>query len=134
MFETRLPLRFGHCDPAGMAFYPRYFELCDAAIEDWTPAVLGVDRRAMHMEQGLGLPTVSLQAEFSTPGRLGDLLDFSITVTRVGRSSVDLLVVIRCGGQPRFQVRYTQVLTDLALGRSRPWPPDFLERLNRECA
>lgn len=132
MFETSLPLRFAHCDPAGIAYYPRYFELCDAAIEDWTAAVLGIDRRKMHLERGLGLPTVSLHAEFAAPSRLGDMLDFDVSVTRVGRSSVDLAVGIACAGQPRFTVRYTQVLTDLAGGSARPWPPELLERLNKE--
>lgn len=133
MFRTSLPLRFAHCDPAGIAYYPRYFELCDAAIEDWTAAVLGIDRREMHLEMGLGLPTVSLHADFAEPSRLGDMLDFTVRVTRVGRSSVDLAVDIGCAGEPRFTVRYTQVLTDLAEGQSRAWPPELLERLNKEA-
>lgn len=134
MFHTSLPLRFAHCDPAGIAFYPRYFELCDAAIEDWTAAVLGIDRRTLHLDMGLGLPTVSLHAEFATPSRLGDWLDFTVAVTRAGRSSVDLAVAIACAGQPRFSVRYTQVLIDLAQGHSRPWPPELLDRLNKEIS
>lgn len=134
MFETSLPLRFAHCDPAGIAYYPRYFELCDAAIEDWTAAVLGIDRRTMHQDMGFGLPTVNLQADFAEPSRLGDQLDFTVAVTRVGRSSIDLAVDISSAGQPRFAVRYTQVLTDLAEGNSRVWPPDLLDRLNKEIA
>ena len=94
--------------------------------------MLGIDRRQMHLEMGLGLPTVSLHAEFADPSRLGDMLDFTVRVTRVGRSSVDLAVDIGCAGEPRFAVRYTQVLTDLAKGSSRPWPPELLERLNKE--
>lgn len=134
MFRTTLPLRFAHCDPAGIAYYPRYFELCDAAIEDWTAAVLGISRREMHVDRGLGLPTVTLTADFAVPSRLGDMLDFTVTVTRVGRSSVDLNVDIDCAGERRFSVRYTQVLTDLAEGTSRPWPPELHERLIKESA
>ena len=33
-FTTRTPLRFAHCDPAGIAYYPRYFEIVDAAAHD----------------------------------------------------------------------------------------------------
>lgn len=134
MFRISLPLRFAHCDPAGIAYYPRYFELCDAAIEDWTAAMLGLTRREMHVDRGLGLPTVTLTADFAVPSRLGDMLDFSVSVTRVGRSSVDLHVDIDCAAERRFTVRYTQVLTDLAEGTSRPWPPELLERLTKECA
>ena len=134
MFETSLPLRFAHCDPAGIAYYPRYFELCDAAIEDWTAAVLGIDRRTLHLDMGLGLPTVSLHADFAAPSRLGDRLDFTVAVTRVGRSSIDLAVDVASAGTPRFAVRFTQVLTNLAEGSSHAWPPDLLERLNKELS
>lgn len=129
MFRATYPLRFAHCDPAGIAYYPRYFELCDAAIEDWTAAVLGVSRRQMHMDMGLGLPTVDLKASFTVPSRLGDLLDISVSVERVGRSSVDLALNILCDGKPRFAVSYTQVLIEMAGGSSTPWPPEMLQRL-----
>ena len=132
MFRTSRPLRFAHCDPAGIAYYPRYFELCVAAIEDWSAAVLGVTRREMHFSHGLGLPTVTLTADFAIPSRLGDILDFTVAVTRVGRSSVDLTVDIDCAAERRFTVRYTQVLTDLAEGRSRHWPPEMHARLTKE--
>lgn len=125
-------MRFAHCDPAGIAYYPRYFELCDAAIEDWTAAVLGIDRHTMHLDMGWGMPTVSLNAEFTAASRLGDLLEFAVGVTRVGRTSVDLAIRITCGDEPRFAVRYTQVLTDLARTQSVAWPADLSERLSRE--
>jgi 4-hydroxybenzoyl-CoA thioesterase len=131
MFSVTFPLRFAHCDPAGIAYYPRYFELCDAAIEDWTAEVLGVSRREMHLEMGLGLPTVDLKASFKAMSRLGDLLDISVSVERVGRSSIDLALDISSGGEPRFAVRYVQVLTSLTESRAVPWPHDMLQRLDR---
>lgn len=133
MFQVSYPLRFAHCDPAGIAYYPRCLELCDAAIEDWTPAVLGDDRRTMHMERGIGLPTVDLAATFAAPCELGDLLDFAVQLTRVGRSSIDLDVAVTCDGAPRFTVRLTQVLIALDGGMSQPWPPEYRQRLEMEC-
>jgi 4-hydroxybenzoyl-CoA thioesterase len=32
---TRVPIRFQHTDPAGIVFYPRYFEILGQIIEDW---------------------------------------------------------------------------------------------------
>lgn len=130
MFSVTYPLRFAHCDPAGIAYYPRYFELCDAAIEDWTAEVLGVDRRTMHIDLGLGLPTVDLKASFTAMSRLGDLLDISVSVERVGRSSIDLAIDVSSAGEPRFGVRYTQVLTSLTESRAVPWPDDLRQRLD----
>ncbi len=128
-FRVRFPLRFAHCDPAGIGYYPRYLELCDAAIEDWTVATLGMSRGDMHVNRGLGLPTVDLHAEFARVSRIGDLLDFDVSVGRLGRSSIDLAVDVQCGGEPRFRIDFIQVLTRLDTMRAEPWPTEWRERL-----
>ncbi len=128
-FRVSYPLRFSHCDPAGIAYYPRLMELCDAAIEDWTAAVLGVPRRQLHLEMKLALPTVDLRARFSAPCRLGEQLDIAICVERLGRSSIDLQADVTCGGEARFSIGYTQVLTTMEGMKARTWPPGWRERL-----
>lgn len=128
-FSARFPLRFAHCDPAGIGYYPRYLELCDAAIEDWTAAAIGLSRRAMHLDRGLGLPTVDLHAEFARVSRIGDLLDFRVSVARLGRSSIDLAVDVRCGSEPRLRIDLVQVLTRLDTMRAEPWPSEWRDRL-----
>src|SRR3546814_14786739 len=109
-FTTRQRVRFGHCDPAGIAFYPRYFEMCDAAVEDWCEAVLEAPRAEMHLEQGLGLPTVDLHATFTAVSRLGDWLDIALMVEAVGRTSVPLCADCLCEGEPRFPSTSHQLL------------------------
>lgn len=133
-FRSTFPLRFAHCDPAGIAYYPSLFEICDAAIEDWTAACLGVPRREMHGDMGLALPTVTLEADFTAVSRLGDPLDIAIEVLAVGRSSVDLRAEVASRGERRFGVRYKQVLIDMASGEARPWPDAWRERLDAEIA
>lgn len=131
-FRRTFPLRFAHCDPAGIAYYPRYFEICDAAIEDWTEAVIGVPRRVMHLEMGLALPTVTLSAEFTAVSRLGDPLDISLDVTTVGNSSVGLRAEVESSGERRFAVSYKQVLMTMASGEALAWPAEWRTRLERE--
>lgn len=131
-FRTELPLRFAHCDPAGIAYYPRLFELCDAAIEDWTASVMGVPRRVMHLDMGLALPTVTLEAEFVAVCRLGDMLLVTVDVKAVGRTSVNLRAEVRCGGEPRFAVNYKQVLMRMAAQTAEPWPEGWRARLKEE--
>ena len=41
-FERRLRIRFSHCDPAGIVFYPQYFVLFVGLIEDWVTEGLGI--------------------------------------------------------------------------------------------
>lgn len=133
-FKVRVPVRFAHCDPAGIAYYPRYFELCDGAVEDWCDAVLKVSRRVLHLELGLGLPTVVLDASFFSPSRLGDWLDIGLSVKSVGRTSVELEFAAFCQSERRFTVNCKQVLMDLTTARPRPWPSEWRERLRAACA
>jgi 4-hydroxybenzoyl-CoA thioesterase len=133
-FTARHRLRFAHCDAAGIAYYPRLFELADGVIEDWTEQVLGVPRRVLHLEQGRALPTVDLKTRFASPSRLGDWLDFSLAVERLGTSSIDFALEMTCAGEPRLSAHYTQVLVDMATMRSLPWPPEWRVRIEGTMA
>ena len=130
-FNARYRIRFAHCDPAGIAYYPRYFEICDGAVEDWCEQRLGVPRRRMHLEMNLGMPTVDLQASFVAPSRLGDWLDIALSVDVLGASSVTLLVRACCEGEERFTLRLKQVLMKLDVARSTPWPDDWRRLLEQ---
>jgi len=124
-FVSRQSVRFAHVDPAGIVFYPRYFEMLNAAVEDYFAQGVGVDFAVMHLERHLGVPTVKLETEFAAPSRLGDVLDFRIEVMRVGRSSADLAVEVRCGAETRIRVRLVLVCMDLKTGRPEAWPTDM---------
>jgi 4-hydroxybenzoyl-CoA thioesterase len=128
-FLARMPLRFAHCDPAGIAYYPRCFEIVDAAVEDWTEAALGVSRAALHRDMGLGTPAVEIAASFTAIGRHGDLLDVAISIGEVGRTSLTLVVIVTSGGEPRFDVRLKLVLMDLKTMKATPWPDPWRARL-----
>lgn len=128
-FVSHHRVRFAHCDPAGIAYYPRLLEICDGAIEDWTAEVLGVPRRVLHLELELALPTVDLQATFVTPVRLGETLTIATAVGEVGRSSVALTIDARCDDERRFSVAYRQVLMGMREARARAWPEDWRLRL-----
>jgi 4-hydroxybenzoyl-CoA thioesterase len=94
-FTMRQRLRFSDCDPAGIAYYPRYLALCDGVIEQWTEEVVGISRLKLHFELEWGLPTVFLQADFTAPSRLGDQLDFTLGVAELGRSSIGLVMDVK---------------------------------------
>ena len=49
-FTRATVVRFEHCDPAGLMFYPRFFALMNEAVEDWF-AALGHSFKTLHVEQ-----------------------------------------------------------------------------------
>ncbi len=133
-FVSQQRIRFGHCDLAGIAYYPRLIELIDVAIEAWTPHGTGVSRRTMHMEMALGLPTVAIDTSFERPCRLDEMLDLAVDVTAVGTTSVRLNVRATCAGAPRYAAKLTQVLIDLGTGKSRRWPSAWRAQLAADIA
>src|SRR3546814_12264603 len=108
-----LPVRFAHGDPAGIAYFPRLFELVDAAVEEWTAAAVGVARAEMHGPLRPGLPTVDLHATFAAPCRLGETLEIAAAHSEVGGASVVLTAHVTVTAGTRFPVPPNAVLRTL---------------------
>lgn len=123
-------VRFAHIDAAGIVFYPRYFEMMNAAVEDFFAQAVGVDFKAIHLDRGLGVPTVKLESEFFAPSRLGDLLHFHVNVKKVGSSSVNLDIDVRCDDERRFRADVVLVCMNIRIARSVPWPDDMRPRVS----
>ena len=134
IFTHSMPVRFHHCDPAGIVFYPRYFEMANEAVEAWFAARLATPFWALHGPMGLAVPTVSLAVEFRAPSRHGDLLTVSVRALKVGRASLGVETVMLAETDLRMTMRSTLVLTDRAEGRPRRWPEDLRDRLVAEAA
>jgi acyl-CoA thioesterase FadM len=83
-FEEEVLVRWTHTNPAGVVFYPRYFEMTNALVEYWFAGPLGCDFETLHGELGTGVPTVSIECEYARPSRLGDRLVFELVVERMG--------------------------------------------------
>ncbi|WP_417613261.1 acyl-CoA thioesterase [Parasphingorhabdus sp.] len=128
-FQTSTQVRFAHVDAAGIVFYPRYFEMLNGAVEDWFALALGSDFRTMHLERGIGVPSVQVEAEFMAPSMLGDVLTIHITPTRVGRSSCSYEALFSADGTDRMKANATLVCMDMASQKSTPWPDEIRLRM-----
>ncbi|MBA2781257.1 acyl-CoA thioesterase [Billgrantia kenyensis] len=120
-FTTRRKVRFEHCDPAGIVFYPRYFEMINAVVEDWFSEALESSFAEL-ISSGRGVPTVSLQTQFHAPSRLGEILTFGLVPQALGRTSLTLEIIATHQDQRRLTAQVTLVLIDLSTGRPLPWP------------
>lgn len=131
-FTTTIPVRFGDVDPAGIVFYPRFFEMLNTAMEDWCAGILALPFRAMHFDRRIGIPMVNINADFKRPSRLGDILEVGITTLSVGNSSCRLQGDFSCNGELRIKMNYVVVCADLDSHSAQPWPKDLLTRILRE--
>ena len=131
-FTLHQKVRFQHCDPAGIVFYPRYFEMINTTVEEWFAQRLGVPFETLHGAMGAAVPTASLRVEFHAPSRLGAVLEFRLRPTRIGRSSVGLSIEAHCGGKKRLSMESTLVFTTEGANGPEPWPEDIRARMSQE--
>ncbi len=121
-------IRFQHCDPAGIVFYPRYMGLLNEVVEDWFSEGVGIGFPELHDRLRLGVPTVRLECDFIKPSRHGDQLVFRLWITRLGRSSIDVAVAANCGDEARLKARLVLVLLNLETYRPLPLDEDWRGR------
>lgn len=127
-WHTMRTVRFSHCDPAGIVFYPRFFEIVHEAKEDWFRVAVGLPFRELIGARREGFPIVHLECDFRAPSRLGDELDIAVGVARIGEASLHIHYALCCAGEPRLDVRTVVVHVDLATGRPVPIDVDLRRR------
>ena len=119
MFKMNQKVLFKHCDPAGIVFYPRYFEMMNDCVEAFFAEVLGAPFEELHRSGAV--PTAQIETKFTAPSRHGDHLVLALSITKVGRSSAAYQIISTCADQRRFVTRATLVNVD-AGGKPAPWP------------
>ncbi len=128
-FERPLTIRFSHCDPAGIVFYPRYFEMFNDLVEEWVSDGLGIPYAELLGARRTGLPTVSLECGFSAISRMGEQVTLGLTVQHVGRSSIRLALGCRRGDEQRVQLQQVLVTTSLDTHRAVAIPDDLRQAM-----
>lgn len=94
-FITERQVRFHHCDPAGIVFYPQFFYLLHEVQEDFL-AHIGFPEHVL-IKSGKGIPIVDLKTEFLGMCRHGDQLTLSLELTRIGNASIGMQYEIHGG-------------------------------------
>ncbi len=123
MYARSELIRFQHCDPAGIVFYPRYVEMINAIVEDWFSEHVGVSFAALH--EKAAIPVVTLNIEFQSPSRIGERLEFQLEPLRVGRTSLELKISAQHDGKKRLTCNLKLVHISKEDYRPREWPPDL---------
>ena len=65
-FCSQVLIRFAHCDPAGIIFFPQYLVLFNGLVEDWLNQALRHPYARMLGAERTGLPIVRLECDFRT--------------------------------------------------------------------
>jgi 4-hydroxybenzoyl-CoA thioesterase len=126
-FTGTYKIRFDDVDGAGILYYPRYFHLCHQTLEDVFDRGAPMSYPELIHDRRLGLPTVAIESTYLTPLEYGDTVEVSLSVERLGTSSMVLGFTMRreADGAECFRARITTVLIDLDSRKSTPIPDDL---------
>jgi 4-hydroxybenzoyl-CoA thioesterase len=127
-FEFTQKIRFSHCDPAGVLYFPHVFEFVNDTVEDWFEKGLGMPFNAFHMEHRFGNPVVRTECDFRRPCRFGDELTLELAPTHIGRSSMEFRIVARVLGEERMRLRHRTAMISMDTFRSMAIPDTLRAR------
>ncbi len=128
-FTRSVPVRFSHCDPAGIVYFPHYFDMFNGVIEDWYTEELGYNYAEMLMGSKFGFPFVHIDCDFKMPSCMGDVIDLTLLVERIGRSSLGIAIVCHLDGLERLRAHMVTAMMALATGQPVPLPPDLRDKI-----
>jgi 4-hydroxybenzoyl-CoA thioesterase len=89
--RRQLTVEWGQCDPAGIMFNSRFFEMFDTSTWMLFEAALGVKPHELAATFGLmGIPLVDARANFLKPVKFGDVIEIASRVNEFRRSSFEV--------------------------------------------
>jgi 4-hydroxybenzoyl-CoA thioesterase len=84
-------IEWGWCDPMGIVFFPRYFEMFDSCTTAMFSKALGMSKfDFMRHYEFEGYPLVDTRARFLKPTKFGDDVAIETKVAEFRRSSFDV--------------------------------------------
>jgi 4-hydroxybenzoyl-CoA thioesterase len=105
-----LTIEWGQCDPAGIVFNSRFFEIFDTSTWQLFEAALGVRPHELVTAFGImGIPLVDVRANFLKPIKFGDVVDMTSRVSEFRRSSFDVEHRLSVGGELAVEGGETRV-------------------------
>jgi 4-hydroxybenzoyl-CoA thioesterase len=119
-FSTRITVRFGDTDPAGLVYYPNIFHYFHIALEEFFGARCGIGYARLMADERIGFPTVKTETEFLAPLAYGDEVDVEIYVARTGDTSATFVYAARRVADVTLCARSTQIHVAMNLDTRRP--------------
>ena len=88
MFRYKRRINFYDCDPAGILFYGRIFQLCHEAYEAMIESFNLKD--SYWVNENFIVPIIHSEAKYRKPLLAGETVELEITVTNLKESSFEL--------------------------------------------
>ncbi len=135
-FTTRYLIRFSDCDPAGIVFYAAYFRMFNNVFEDWIAQHLNIDFAHQFLKEERMFPLMNVTVDFREPRWMGQGIDFTLVLTRLGRSSIHYDIVGHDDGTEILRGHFVSCVASKKTMSSIEIPPELrgeMERYLQAC-
>jgi 4-hydroxybenzoyl-CoA thioesterase len=109
-------IEWGDCDPAGIVYFPRYFEFFDACTRALFESAGFPKPELLKTYNIAGIPVVDVKASFMKSSRFGEDVTVESSVTKWGNSSFVVRHRLLKGGALAIECFETRVWTVRADG------------------
>lgn len=130
-FTTVIQVRFGHVDPAGIAYFPRIYDYLHDVFEELWEQHVGERYYRILCDQKIGFPLVHSEVDFRHPLRFGDRPIVRVSCFKLGRSSLGLRYVFQLGDEVCVEARQTTVCVELESMKSLDMPAQWRRRFEK---
>jgi 4-hydroxybenzoyl-CoA thioesterase len=128
-----IQIQWGHCDPLGIVYYPRYFEFFDACTNALFEKA-GLPKQDMLKKYSIaGIPMVETSARFLAPSAFGDTVTVESRISEWGTSSFSVhhrlfkadVLAVECS-EKRVWTVHSQTAANKI--QSQPIPREVIDR------
>ncbi len=127
-YNTVIQVRFGHVDPAGIAYFPRIFDYVHDVFEEVWEMHVGTRYYHLLLEENVAFPLVHSEVDFKKPLRFGDRPVVSVTCFQLGRTSLGLRYRFMLGNRVHLEARMVTVCTHTDTMEPFEIPAEFRRR------
>src|SRR6201996_445679 len=130
-------IEWGDCDPAGIIYYPSYFEIFDTSTTHLIERATGMKKiEYLKAYDFVGHPVLETRAQFRLPTRFGDEVAIESAIVACGRHSFRVDRRLPLAGTWAAEASETGVWgggspDDPTAIKSQPIPPEVVARLTQ---
>jgi acyl-CoA thioester hydrolase len=121
-FTHSIRVRYGECDPQGVVFNANWLAYYDIVMTELWRELIG-DYTGM-VDQGADMMVAEAGVRFRGPARFDDVIEFRLSVTRLGETALGTRVEGTVDGNPVVEATMRHVFVDPGTNRKRPIPDD----------
>ena len=129
VFTVTRDIRFSDSDPAGIVFYAEFFRMFNDLFEDWLVKRLGIDFAHQFETEQRMFPLVHVEVDFKEARRMGQKMDMSLILNRLGRSSICYDIICHDDGLEILHAQFVSCVASKKTMETIEIPADIRTRM-----